>query len=95
MQGLVSEGTAFALAFKHADGLAGLPVEYAADEIGLSIALHAPAILPGLFACEFFAAEEVHFSPLPEGSNKSQTAQMFPDRDAAIQYLIGTTLAPT
>ena len=58
---LFAPGTASALAFKHADCPAGERVEYAADEIELGITLHASAIFPGLFACEFFAAEEVHF----------------------------------
>jgi hypothetical protein len=50
----------------------------------LGAALLTPAILPDPFACEFFAAEEVHFTPLHERDNKYRTAQMFPRRDPAI-----------
>ena len=62
--GLFAPGAVSALAFKHADRLAGEGVEYAANKIELGAALHAAAIFPGLFVCEFFAAEEVHSWPL-------------------------------
>jgi len=88
--GLFAPGTVSALAFKHADRFAGDWVEYATDEIELGIALHASAIFPGLFACEFFAAEEVHFSPLHERVTKRQTAHMFRYRDADTSILDGT-----
>jgi hypothetical protein len=84
--GLFAPGTVSALAFKHADRFAGDGVEYATDEIELGVALHASAIFLGLFACEFFAAEEVHFSPLHERGTKPQTAHMFRYRDADPQY---------
>jgi len=83
---LLTPSTASAFAFKHADGLAAERVKYATDEIELSVALLAPAIFPGFFACKFFAAEEVHFSPLHERGNKYQKAQIFRDQDADIQY---------
>jgi hypothetical protein len=56
----------------------------------LGLALHAPGHLPGLSACEFVAADELHFSPLNERSNKYKTAQMFRYRDAALPILYGT-----
>ena len=83
---LLAPSTASAFAFKHADGLAAERVKYATDEIEVSVALLAPAIFPGFFACKFFAAEEVHFSPLHERGNKYQKAQIFRDQDADIQY---------
>ena len=64
--GLLAPGTASAFAFKHADGFAGEWVEYATDEVELGVALRAPGVFSGLFSCEFFAAEEIHFSPLHE-----------------------------
>jgi len=83
---LLAPSTTSAFAFKHADGFASERVKYATDEIGLCVAHLAPTILPGLFACEFFAAEEVHFPPLHERDNKCQTAQMFRERDPDIRF---------
>ena len=60
------------------------------NQIQLGVALLAPAIFPDLFDCEFVAADELHFSPLNERSNKYKTAQMFRYRDAAIPVLYGT-----
>ena len=71
---LFAPGTASALAFKHADCLAGEWVEYATDDVELGVALRAPSAFSGHFSCEFFATEEIHFTPLHEQGNKCQTA---------------------
>ena len=63
---LFAPGTASALAFKHADCLAGEWVEYATDDVELGVALRAPSACSGHFSCEFFATEEIHFTPLHE-----------------------------
>ena len=93
--GLFAPGTVSALAFIHADRFAGDRVEYATDEIELVVALHASAIFAGLFACELFAAEELHFSPLHERVTKPQTAHVFRYRDADTPILDGTTFRDT
>ena len=88
--GLFAPGTVSALAFKHADRFAGERVEYATGDVELGATLHAPGAVSGLFSCQFFVAEEIHFSPLNERSNKYKTAQMFRYRDAALPILYGT-----
>ena len=69
---LFAPGTASALAFEHADCLAAERVKYATDDVELGVALRAPSAFSGLFACEFFATEEIHFRPLHEQGNKCQ-----------------------